>query len=60
MSESDDAGRLDEAVIKNYTGGDPISTRQLYGEAFSFTPQFKMWLSCNTLPIVNDSSLVQL
>lgn len=57
MSESDDAGRLDEAVIKNYTGGDPISTRQLYGEAFSFTPQFKMWLSCNTLPIVNDSSL---
>lgn len=57
MSESDDAGRLDEAVIKNYTGGDPISTRQLYGEAFDFVPQFKMWLSCNALPAVNDKSL---
>ena len=57
MSESDDAGRLDEAIIKNYTGGDPISTRQLYGEAFDFIPQFKMWLSCNTLPTVNDKSL---
>lgn len=57
MSESDDAGKLDEAIIKNYTGGDPISTRQLYGEAFDFTPQFKMWLSCNTLPTVNDKSL---
>lgn len=57
MSESDDSGRLDEAIIKNYTGGDPISTRQLYGEAFDFIPQFKMWLSCNTLPTVNDKSL---
>lgn len=57
MSESDDAGKLDEAIIKNYTGSDPISTRQLYGEAFSFIPQFKMWLSCNTLPSVNDKSL---
>lgn len=57
MSESDEASRLDEALIKNYTGGDPISTRQLYGEAFSFIPQFKMWLSCNSLPSVNDKSL---
>ncbi len=57
MSESDDAGRLDEAIIKNYTGEDPISTRQLYGEAFDFLPQFKMWLSCNALPAVNDKSL---
>lgn len=57
MSESDDSGKLDEAIIKNYTGNDPISTRQLYGEAFTFVPQFKMWLSCNTLPTVNDKSL---
>lgn len=57
MSESDDSGKLDEAIIKSYTGSDPISTRQLYGEAFSFIPQFKMWLSCNTLPSVNDKSL---
>lgn len=57
MSESDDTARLDESAIKNYTGGDPISTRQLYGEAFNFVPQFTMWLSCNTLPEIRDKSL---
>lgn len=57
MSESADDGKLDEALIKNYTGGDPISTRPLYGEMFSFLPQFTMWLSCNTLPEIQDKSL---
>lgn len=57
MSESKDSGKLDEEIIKNYTGNDPIRARNLYEKAFTFTPQFKMWLSCNTLPIVTDKSL---
>lgn len=57
MSESDEHSKLDESLIKQYTGGDPIATRQLYSEAFYFTPQFKMWLSCNSLPAINDKSL---
>ncbi len=57
MSESDEQSKLDEQAIKNYTGRDPITTRQLYGDAFTFTPQFTMWLSCNTLPDVHDKSL---
>lgn len=57
MNESDDGSKLDESLIKNYTGGDPISTRELYGTAFSFTPQFTMWLSANTLPDIYDKSI---
>lgn len=57
LSESEDAGKLDEAQIKNYTGNDPITTRNLHEKAFTFTPQFKMWLSCNSLPAVYDKSL---
>ena len=57
LSESDDAGKLNEAEIKNYTGNDPITTRNLHEKAFTYTPQFKMWLSCNTLPTVTDRSL---
>lgn len=57
LSESEDAGKLDEAQIKNYTGNDPITTRNLHEKAFTFPPQFTMWLSCNTLPAVYDKSL---
>lgn len=56
LSESDNAGRLDVAAIKNYTGGDPITTRNLHEKDFTFTPTFKMWLQCNELPYVNDKS----
>ena len=57
LSESEDAGKLNEAQIKNYTGNDPITTRNLHEKAFTYTPQFKMWLSCNSLPAVSDKSL---
>lgn len=57
MSESDTAGKLDEAVIKQYTGGEDITARELYQAAITFKPQFTMWLSCNDLPAVKDKSL---
>lgn len=57
MSESDTAGKLDEATIKQYTGGEDITARELYQEAITFKPQFTMWLSCNDLPSVKDKSL---
>lgn len=57
MSESDTAGRLDEATIKQYTGGEDITARELYQSAITFKPQFTMWLSCNDLPTVKDKSL---
>lgn len=57
MSESDTSGKLDEATIKQYTGGEDITARELYQEAITFKPQFTMWLSCNDLPAVKDKSL---
>lgn len=57
MSESDTAGKLDESVIKQLTGGEEITARELYQTAITFKPQFTMWLSCNDLPTVKDKSL---
>lgn len=57
MAESDSAGRLDESAIKQFTGGEEIKARELYQSAFTFKPQFTMWLSCNDLPAVRDKSL---
>ena len=55
-SEAIEDRRLNEARIKALTGGDSMSARRLYGTWFEFTPQLKLWLSCNHLPSVKDSS----
>lgn len=57
MSESASNGKLDEEVIKQYTGGEAVTARELYGRPFTFIPQFTLWLSCNDLPAVRDKSL---
>jgi len=57
MSESEDSGKLDESVIKQLTGGESITARNLYESAIRYVPQFTLWLSCNDLPTVRDKSL---
>ena len=57
MSESNAFGMLDEEKIKQFTGGEKISARELYQSAITFSPQFTLWLSCNDLPIVTDKSI---
>lgn len=57
MSESESSGKLDESVIKQYTGGESITARELYQSAITYRPQFTIWLSCNDLPVVRDKSL---
>lgn len=41
---------MDVARLKNYSGGDRISTRHLHGKQFSFEPSFTLVLVTNTLP----------
>jgi putative DNA primase/helicase len=41
---------LSEALIKQVTGEDEISARFLYGEYFSYKPQFKLWMMANHQP----------
>ena len=52
-SESGEGRRLDEATLKEITGGDRIAARFLYGEHFEFRPAFKLWLVTNHLPRVD-------
>ncbi len=57
LSETKSNAVLDETAIKSLTGRDPRKTRQLHSTAFTFTPQFTIWLSTNFLPKVNDDSV---
>lgn len=48
--ESESGRRLAEGLIKQATGGDPITARFLHREYFEFQPQFKLWLATNHKP----------
>jgi len=49
-SESPEGCRLDEAVIKQITGGDPIRARALHKAGFVYQPTYKIHLAANHLP----------
>ena len=44
--------RLDEQVVKQLAGREPISARHLYGEFFTFQPRFTVWVRTNHKPII--------
>jgi putative DNA primase/helicase len=50
--ETEEDRRLAEAKVKAVTGQDAISCRFLYGEYFTYVPQFKIWMALNHLPII--------
>lgn len=53
MSESEDGERLEEALIKQVTGKDPITARFMRGEFFDFFPVFTPILSTNDKPAIH-------
>lgn len=55
VPESDNQGRLAEAIVKQVTGGDPVTCRNLYGRDFSYVPEYKVWLMTNHLPRVRGT-----
>lgn len=52
--EVDEGKKLAEGLVKMLTGGDTVTARLLYREAFEFLPTFKLWLCANHAPEVND------
>ena len=52
-AESGEGKRLDEATVKELTGGDRISARFLYAEHFQFVPRFKLVLISNHRPKID-------
>ena len=49
-SEIEDGKEIAAALTKQLTGGERIPARHLYGNMFTFIPQFKLVLTCNHLP----------
>lgn len=55
-SETQQRHQLNEAQIKNLSGGDRIAARLLYGNTFEFDPTHQLWLMTNYMPQVRDNS----
>lgn len=53
--EIDEGKKLAEGLVKTLTGGDTVSARFLYKEAFEFVPQFKLFLAANHAPRIKDN-----
>lgn len=54
VNEIPGRGRLDEAKVKEMTGGDTLTARYLFHEDFSFKPEFKLWIRTNHKPIIGN------
>jgi P4 family phage/plasmid primase-like protien len=52
LQEPSEDEKLNVGLMKELTGGDKIQARMIYKEPIEFKPQFKMILTCNTLPNV--------
>ncbi|MBO6584755.1 MAG: bifunctional DNA primase/polymerase [Gracilimonas sp.] len=55
FSEIQEGRRLDEAKVKNLTGGDTITARFLRQEFFDFEPSHTIWLFGNHKPLISGT-----
>ena len=49
MQEPTKSDQINEGIMKEITGGDPIQGRALFKDSVTFTPQFKLVVCTNTL-----------
>ncbi len=54
-AETEENRGLAESKVKAMTGGDRVTARFLHREFFEFTPEFKVWVSCNHRPSVRGT-----
>jgi hypothetical protein len=54
-AEVEQGRRLAESKVKQLTGRDTVTARFLFGEPFSFRPEFKLWLSTNNKPVIQGT-----
>lgn len=57
ISEPSKTMMIDSALLKTLLGRDKIPARYLYKESFEFYPEFKLFVNCNHLPIINDDTV---
>jgi putative DNA primase/helicase len=53
--ETDEGKAWAEAKIKTLTGGDPVTARFMYGNFFTYTPQFTLMIAGNHKPRLRNS-----
>jgi len=53
--EVEEGKRFADGLISLLTGGDDVTTRQLYQRRFEFKPTFKLWLVANRAPAVDGA-----
>lgn len=54
-SEPPSSGRLDESLLKSFTGGDRVAARYLHKEFFEYVPVGKIFMASNHLLKVQDN-----
>lgn len=61
VNETSSTDAFDEALIKDLTGGDTITARELYKGSFEFTPNFVIWVRGNHKPRFsgNDAAMLE-
>lgn len=55
--EPSQGDRFHEGVMKQIVGGDSITGRHLYQDAFSYLPTFKLWIAANAAPRTSDDAM---
>lgn len=53
LPELDEGFRLNVSLIKSLTGGDSMTTRQLYGQEVTWRPEYTIFMITNHLPRVS-------
>ncbi len=53
--ETDDGQQLSEALVKELTGGDPVTARLMKQDFWTFRPRHKMWLATNHKPTIRGT-----
>lgn len=53
--ETEAGKRLNEALVKQLTGGDPIRARRMHKDFHEFLPSHKLWFAGNHLPRIDGT-----
>ena len=56
-TETTEGRRLNEGMVKNMVGGDPISVSRKYEHEITFLPTHKLWMFGNHKPAIRDTTL---
>ena len=54
-TEVEEGMRLSEVLVKQVTGGEPLTVRLLHREYFEYYPEFKVFIGANHKPVIKGA-----